>query len=88
MEIMEIARMTSKGQVTIPLRIRDILKLEEGSMVMFKVTEKGIYLTPCEVKESNPYSEDEWRKIDRLVAEKGKRYESARAAKKRLKSIT
>jgi len=87
MEIVEIARMTSKGQVTIPLRIRDILKLEEGSRVMFKVTEKGIYLTPCEVKESNPYSEDEWRKIDRLVAEKGKRYGSARAAKKHLKSL-
>lgn len=87
MEIMEIARMTSKGQVTIPLRIRDILKLEEGSMIMFKVTDKGIYLTPCEVRESNPYNEEEWRKIDRLVSEKGKRYGAASAAKKHLKSL-
>lgn len=32
---MEIARVTSKGQITIPKRIRDALGLKEGSQVVF-----------------------------------------------------
>ena len=51
MNYTETAKVTSKGQVTIPSTIRDILKLKPGSTVMFKVTDKGIILSPCEVRE-------------------------------------
>ena len=34
-------RMTSKGQVTIPKRIRDYLGLKPGSQVEFEPTENG-----------------------------------------------
>jgi len=51
MSYIETAKVTSKGQVTIPLTIRDILKLEPGSSVMFKVTDKGVVLSPCEIIE-------------------------------------
>lgn len=40
--IAETAKVTSKGQVTIPLSIREILRLEPGSTVMFKITDKGL----------------------------------------------
>ena len=35
------AKLTSKGQITIPKLIRDTLKLDEGSLVVFYVDEKN-----------------------------------------------
>jgi len=87
MEIAEMARMTSKGQVTVPAPIREILSLRKGSTVVFKVTEKGVLFLPCEVKERETYTREEWGKIERLVAEKGRVYKSARGARKHLKSL-
>lgn len=83
----ETAKVTSKGQVTIPSAIRDILKLEPGSTVLFKVTDKGVLLSPCEIIEKPSYSAEEWKKIEKLVAEKGKVYKTARSAKKHLSSL-
>ncbi|MBS3819769.1 AbrB/MazE/SpoVT family DNA-binding domain-containing protein [bacterium] len=83
----ETAKVTSKGQVTIPSPIRDILKLEPGATVMFKVTEEGVILTPCEIKEKPAYSAKEWKKIEKLVAEKGKVYKTPDDAKKHIKSL-
>jgi AbrB family looped-hinge helix DNA binding protein len=87
MEIIEMATMTSKGQVTVPASIRDILSLKKGSTVIFKVTDKGIFFMPCEIKEKDAYTQEEWGKIERLVAERGKSYKTAKAARKHLKSL-
>ena len=87
MEIVEFARMSSKGQVTVPAPIRDILNLKKGSSVVFKLTEKGVFFMPCEVKERETYSQEEWGKIRGLVAERGKTYKTARGAKKHLDSL-
>lgn len=38
---MELARVTSKGQITIPKAIRDKLKLKEGDKVLFIESEDG-----------------------------------------------
>lgn len=86
MEFVELARMTSKGQVTVPAPIREIFSLRKGSTVIFKVTEKGVLFLPCEVKERESYTREEWGKIERLVAEKGTVYKSARGARHHLKS--
>jgi AbrB family looped-hinge helix DNA binding protein len=83
----EMAKVTSKGQVTIPLTIREILKLEPGSTVMFKVTDKGVFLSPCEIIEKPVYTAKEWKRIEQLVAEKGKVYKTSADAKKHIKSI-
>jgi AbrB family looped-hinge helix DNA binding protein len=87
MEITEIARMTSKGQVTVPAPIRDILNLKKGSSVMFKLTERGVMFMPCDIKEREPYTLAEWGKIERLVAERGRTYKTAKGARKHLRSL-
>jgi AbrB family looped-hinge helix DNA binding protein len=56
MELIEIAKMTSKGQVTVPAPIRGIFNLKKGSTVIFKVTHKGVFFLPCEIKERDVYS--------------------------------
>jgi len=40
------ARVTSKGQVTLPKAIRDALGLAESSIVEFALTDGGALLTP------------------------------------------
>jgi len=87
MEITEMARMTSKGQVTVPAPIREIFSLKKGSAVIFKVTDKGVFFMPCEIKERAAYTNEEWGKIEHLVAEQGKSYGTARGARKHLKSL-
>ena len=72
MTIIDSTKMTSKGQVTIPNRVRKLLHLQEGSSVAFTVTKHGIVLVPCEVTTRSPYSPKEWQKIEKLAAEKGK----------------
>ena len=87
MEIIEIAKMTSKGQVTVPAPIRDILNLKKGSSVVFKLTEKGVFFMPCEIKQRDTYTQEEWAKIERLVSERGITYKTSRGAKKHLNSL-
>ncbi len=87
MNYTETAKVTSKGQVTIPSLIREILRLEPGSTVMFKVTDRGVILSPCEILEKPVYTEKEWRKIEKLVAEKGKVYKTSSASKKHIRSL-
>lgn len=38
-ELLDTAKLTSKGQITIPKQIRDLLKLEQGDSVVFYVAE-------------------------------------------------
>lgn len=87
MELIEMARMTSKGQVTVPAPIRAIFNLKKGSAVIFKLTDKGVFFLPCEIKERETYTEEEWGKIRRLVAERGKSYRTSKEARDHLKSL-
>jgi hypothetical protein len=43
--MMEISRLSSKGQVTIPKSIRDILNLHEGDRVAFVVEQGKVVVT-------------------------------------------
>ena len=87
MELSETATMTSKGQVTVPAAIREIFNLKKGSTVLFRVTERGVLFIPCEIKEKPGYTREEWGKIERLVAERGKSYKTAKGARQHLKSL-
>lgn len=87
MEIVETATITSKGQLTVPAPIREIFDLKKGSTVIFKVTDKGVLFMPCEIKAKDTYTREEWGKIERLVAERGKVYKTASGTRKYLKSL-
>jgi len=43
--------------------------------------------SPCEIIEKPAYSQKEWKKIEKLVAEKGRVYSTASSAKKHLDSL-
>ena len=38
-KLLDTAKLTSKGQITIPKQIRDLLKLKQGDSVVFYVNE-------------------------------------------------
>lgn len=51
-ELLDSAKMTSKGQITIPKQIRDILQLEKGDSVLF-YTENNKNINIVNKKECN-----------------------------------
>lgn len=87
MTIIEIAKVTSKGQVTIPNRIRKILHVSTGACVAFGVSKEGVVLLPCKVTAESPYTPAEWARIEKLAAVKGKVYESIKEAKRHIEAL-
>ena len=87
MTILETAKVTSKGQVTIPNRIRKILKLEDGASVGFAITKDGVIILPCKVEARSPYTAKQWAKIEKLASAKGKTHRSAADAVKHIQGL-
>ncbi len=87
MTIIETTKMTSKGQVTIPNRVRKLLHLHKGSSIAFGVTKDGIFIMPCEVTALSPYSSKEWAKIEKMASENGKVFSTENAARKHLDGL-
>ena len=87
MTVIETAKVTSKGQVTIPNRIRKLLHIAVGSSLAFGLSKEGVVLLPCKVTAESPYTPSEWAKIEKLVSAKGKVYKSAKRAKKHIEAL-
>ncbi len=87
MTIIETAKVTSKGQVTIPNRIRKILHVQTGASLAFGLSKEGVVLLPCKVTAESPYTPEEWAKIEKLASAKGKIYKSAKKAKKHIEAL-
>ena len=87
MSIIETSKITSKGQITIPNRIRKLLHLKEGSAVGFSLTKNGLVLVPCQITAQSPYTPKEWAKIEKLANAKGKSFVSTEKAKDFIKSL-
>lgn len=73
-----------------------ISKIEEGDfstldMADHVLCQMGYKLTlrvePNRTKSELEYTPEEWKKIEKIVAEKGKRYKSRKRAKKHIKSL-
>jgi len=81
-----ISHVTSKGQTTIPRAVRAMLGLKEGSEIAFKPATHGFMLVrvTTTIKEENPYTSQEWKRIEKLASAKGKTFHSAEAALKHL----
>jgi len=84
--IEEIAKLNIKGQITIPNMLRKYY-LKGSEYVGFRITPKGILLVPIEIKEKMPYTDEEWRKIEKLTSKKGKTYKSSKSAKAHIDSL-
>lgn len=87
MTIIETAKVTSKGQVTIPNRIRAILHVSTGASIAFGVSKEGVILLPCKVTAESPYTPTEWAKIEKLASAKGEIYKGVKKAKKHIKAL-
>jgi len=87
MTIIETAKVTSKGQVTIPNKIREILHVSTGACIAFGVSKDGVILLPCKVTAESPYTPSEWAKIEKLASAKGKVYKTAKKAKKHIEAL-
>ena len=57
----KVSRIQKRGQVTIPVEIRQRLHLEEGDLVAFIETKEGIILSPQEVVPATPRNNVEAR---------------------------
>ena len=81
-----ISRMTSKGQTTIPKEVRAILGLKDGSEIAFKPETGGFMMVriTTTIKEDDPYTSTEWRKIKRLASKKGRAFKTGNALLKYL----
>jgi AbrB family looped-hinge helix DNA binding protein len=87
MTIIETAKVTSKGQITIPARIRAILRVSSGVSLAFGLNKEGIFLLPCKVTAELPYSAQEWAEIEKLASAKGKVYKSTKKAKEHIEAL-
>jgi len=61
-----VARVQERGQVTIPLEIRQKLNLKKGDLVTFVETDDGVLIKPAEVVASEALDQ-----IGRALKEKG-----------------
>lgn len=87
MTVIETAKITSKGQVTIPNRIRKLLHVESGASLAFGLSREGVVLLPCKVTAESPYTASEWAKIEKLASAKGNAHKSVKKAKKHIEAL-
>ena len=73
-----IVPVSSKGQVTLPKHVREILRVDLGDYVRFKPVTEGVLLTKIRLAESEEFSEAEWQVLERLANRAGRRYKSAK----------
>lgn len=86
-----MSHITSKGQTTIPRAVRAMLGLKEGSEIAFKPASGGGFIlmrVTTTIREDNPYTPQEWKKIEKLASAKGKTFHSADAAIKHLRKAS
>ncbi|MBU0684075.1 MAG: AbrB/MazE/SpoVT family DNA-binding domain-containing protein [Candidatus Omnitrophota bacterium] len=77
-----ITIVSSRGQVTIPQEIRDRLHIGKGSLISFEPMKRGVLILPMKVEPQDPYTEEEWNKIEKLSETKGKTFDNSEDAKK------
>ena len=87
MTVIDTAKITSKGQVTIPNRIRKLLRVNTGSSLAFGLSKEGVVLLPCKVTAESPYTASEWTKIEKLASAKGKVYKNFKSAKSHIEAL-
>jgi len=88
MTVIAMSKITSKGQITLPVEVRKLLKLNKGEPIAFCVDRTGIFISRCRVNiEKQSFSEAQLHKIEKLASAKGKVFNGAEEAKRYIKSL-
>ena len=82
-----MAIISSRGQVTIPQDIRSLLHVKRGSIIGFEPMRKGVLMVPMKVQPQDPYTEEEWKKIEKLSKSEGTVYDTVEGAKKHIANL-
>ncbi|MCK4463639.1 MAG: AbrB/MazE/SpoVT family DNA-binding domain-containing protein [Candidatus Omnitrophica bacterium] len=82
-----MAIISSRGQLTLPQDIRILMHIRKGSIVGFEPTRRGVLMRPMKVEPEDPYTEEEWDKIEKLSKSKGEIHKSAEEAKKHIADL-
>ena len=82
-----MAIISSRGQVTIPQDIRSLLHVKRGSVIGFEPMRKGVMMVPMKVQPQDPYTEEEWKKIEKLSKSEGTVYNTVEEAKKHIANL-
>ena len=82
--VFRMAIISSRGQVTIPQDIRSLLHVKRGSVIGFEPTQRGVLIIPMKVQPQDPYTEEEWKKIEKLSKSEGTVYNTVEEAKKHI----
>jgi AbrB family looped-hinge helix DNA binding protein len=64
------ARVTSKGQLTLPKKIREALGVGPGDEVAFEIGPQGVTVTPIHTDAGLRKWEGRWRSTDGMTPEK------------------
>lgn len=81
-----VAWISSKGQVTLPKPVRQLLRVGVGDFLRFKPVAGGVLVTKIAL-EPEEFSEAEWNTLERLANQRGRRYKSAKAFLKDLERL-
>lgn len=81
------SRITTKGQITLPKRVREALGLGAGSLVGFEVKGRRAVLTPLALVADDATAAQDWPQLEKLVRSRGRRFASAAAARKHLERL-
>ena len=88
MTIVGVPKITSKGQITLPKNVRNLLKVGQGQTIAFGMSKDGVVLSRCTIAvEKTPFSKSEWQKIEKMASARGKIYNSPEEAKKHIKAL-
>ncbi len=61
---MYVVKVTRKGQVTLPKKIRDMLEIREGDLLLVDVKEGSVVLTKGEIPPpGEPIGEEDYRRL-------------------------
>lgn len=82
-----MAIISSRGQVTIPQDIRSLLHIKRGSVIGFEPTRRGVLMVAMKVQPQDPYTEEEWKKIEKLSKSEGTIYNTVEEAKKHIADL-
>jgi len=86
---MIVGTVTSKGQITIPSKIREMLHIaSKGDMVGFIPMKEGVMIKHLELAGAKEeFSEEEWDKLEKLANRKGRTYRNAKSFLKAVEKL-